>query len=157
MCYKMFVSNLKLFFFSKMLQEIKEACKVMLEILHKQDYIYRLRFCMWICKNLQSSTWSYQMLQFHYKSSTNYYNNIIWQKAVWLENVSLFLQVQVFEKVLVQNILFGLSPGFTNSLQLIPRWRFVVATMPHVMHCVASMLQHRYDSKIIFIVVFRRV
>ena len=44
----------------------------------------------------------------------------------------------------MQNILFGLSPGFTNSLQLIPRWRFVVATMPHVMHCVAAMLQHRY-------------
>jgi hypothetical protein len=48
--------------------------------------------------------------------------------------------------VLVQNILFGLSPGFTNSLQLIPRWRFVVATMPHVMHCVAAMLQHRKES-----------
>ena len=50
---------------------------------------------------------------------------------------------QIFEKVLVQNILFGLSPSFTNSLQLIPRWRFVVAAFPHVMHCAAAMLQHR--------------
>ena len=43
----------------------------------------------------------------------------------------------------MQNILFGLSPSFTNSLQLIPRWRFVVAAFPHVMHCAAAMLQHR--------------
>jgi hypothetical protein len=51
---------------------------------------------------------------------------------------------QIFEKVLVQNIQFGLSPSFTSALQLIPRWRFIVATLPHVMHCAAAMLQHRF-------------
>ena len=50
---------------------------------------------------------------------------------------------QIFEKVIVQNILFGLSPSFTNALQSIPRWRFIVATLPHIMHCAASMLQYR--------------
>ena len=68
-----------------------------------------------------------------------------WYTEDW--NTIVKIYSQVFEKVLVQNILFGLSPGFTNSLQLIPRWRFVVATMPHVMHCVAAMLQHRWETE----------
>ena len=51
---------------------------------------------------------------------------------------------QIFEKVLVQNILFGLSPSFTKSYEQIPRWRFIVATLPHVMHCASSMLQYRW-------------
>ena len=51
--------------------------------------------------------------------------------------------LQIFEKVLVQNILFGLSPSFTNALQTIPRWRFISATLPHIMHCASSMLQYR--------------
>ena len=51
---------------------------------------------------------------------------------------------QIFEKVLVQNIQFGLSPSFTDALQTIPRWRFIMACMPHVMQCAAAMLQHRY-------------
>lgn len=50
---------------------------------------------------------------------------------------------QIFEKVLVQNVLFGMSPSFTNALQNTPRWRFIVATLPHVMHCASSMLQYR--------------
>ena len=54
-----------------------------------------------------------------------------------------FPSPQIFEKVLVQNIQFGLSPSFTDALQLIPRWRFILACFPHVMQCAASMLQHR--------------
>ena len=69
---------------------------------------------------------------------------------------------QIFEKVLVQNIQFGLSPSLTgdhldhphhphhhhhhhaDALRSVPRWRFVVAAFPHVMQCAASMLQYRW-------------
>ena len=80
---------------------------------------------------------------------------------------------QIFEKVLVQNIQFGLSPSLTgellgqrnhhrhlnrnwnrhrdhhrqrdaDALRSVPRWRFVVAAFPHVMQCAASMLQYRF-------------
>ncbi|KAK7065543.1 Protein unc-80 [Halocaridina rubra] len=50
------------------------------------------------------------------------------------------------EKVLVQNILFGLSPSLTDAIKSIPRWRLIQAAMPHVMHCAASLLYHRRDS-----------
>nr|XP_027221615.1 protein unc-80 homolog [Penaeus vannamei] len=42
------------------------------------------------------------------------------------------------EKVLVQNILFGLSPSLTDAIKSIPRWRFIQAAVPHVMHCAAG-------------------
>lgn len=66
-----------------------------------------------------------------------------------------------FEKVLVQNIHFGLSPSLTSALQSIPRWRLVQAgiflflifknnfykiyfqALPHVMHCTAALLSNR--------------
>lgn len=48
-----------------------------------------------------------------------------------------------FEKVLVQNIHFGLSPSLTSALQSIPRWRLVQAALPHVMHCAAALLSNR--------------
>lgn len=48
-----------------------------------------------------------------------------------------------FEKVLVQNIHFGLSPSLTSALQSIPRWRLVQAALPHVMHCAAALLTNR--------------
>uniref|UniRef100_A0A1B0CSU9 Uncharacterized protein n=2 Tax=Lutzomyia longipalpis TaxID=7200 RepID=A0A1B0CSU9_LUTLO len=48
-----------------------------------------------------------------------------------------------FEKVLVQNIQFGLSPSLTSALQAIPRWRLVQAALPHVMHCAAALLHNR--------------
>ena len=48
-----------------------------------------------------------------------------------------------FEKVLVQNIHFGLSPSLTSAIQSIPRWRLVQAALPHVMHCAAALLTNR--------------
>lgn len=51
--------------------------------------------------------------------------------------------VQSFEKVLVQNIQFGLSPPLTKALGDIPRWRLLQAALPHVMHCVAALLHNR--------------
>ncbi|XP_071051603.1 protein unc-80 homolog isoform X3 [Onthophagus taurus] len=50
---------------------------------------------------------------------------------------------KVFEKVLVQNILFGLKPDLTESIKSIPRWKLVQASLPHVMHCSASLLYNR--------------
>lgn len=50
---------------------------------------------------------------------------------------------QSFEKVLVQNIQFGLSPPLTKALGAIPRWRLLQAALPHVMHCVAALLHNR--------------
>ena len=38
---------------------------------------------------------------------------------------------------------FGLSPSLTDAISLIPRWRFILACLPHVMQCAAAMLQHR--------------
>ncbi|XP_050693714.1 protein unc-80 homolog isoform X3 [Eriocheir sinensis] len=52
------------------------------------------------------------------------------------------------EKVLVQNILFGLSPSLTDAIKSIPRWRFIQAAVPHVMHCAASLLYNRRESTI---------
>lgn len=49
-----------------------------------------------------------------------------------------------FEKVLVQNIHFGLSISFTSALESIGRWRLVQAALPHVMHCAAALLHNRY-------------
>ncbi|XP_055382818.1 protein unc-80 homolog isoform X2 [Condylostylus longicornis] len=48
-----------------------------------------------------------------------------------------------FEKVLVQNIQFGLSPSLTNGLKAISRWRLLQAALPHVMHCAAALLHNR--------------
>uniref|UniRef100_A0A0K2T575 Uncharacterized protein n=1 Tax=Lepeophtheirus salmonis TaxID=72036 RepID=A0A0K2T575_LEPSM len=53
---------------------------------------------------------------------------------------------KIFEKVLIQNIRFGLSPSFTDALTLISRWKFIVATLPHVIQCSAALLQHRKES-----------
>lgn len=48
-----------------------------------------------------------------------------------------------FEKVLVQNIHFGLSIPFTSALESISRWRLVQSALPHVMHCAAALLHNR--------------
>ncbi|XP_069159541.1 protein unc-80 homolog isoform X1 [Procambarus clarkii] len=52
------------------------------------------------------------------------------------------------EKVLVQNILFGLSPSLTDAIKSVPRWRFIQAALPHVMHSAASLLYNRRESTI---------
>ncbi|CAN7946273.1 unnamed protein product, partial [Ixodes pacificus] len=51
-----------------------------------------------------------------------------------------------FEKVLVQNIQFGLSPSLTVAIKSIRRWRLVRAALPHVMHCCAALLHARKES-----------
>ncbi|XP_030370602.1 protein unc-80 homolog [Scaptodrosophila lebanonensis] len=48
-----------------------------------------------------------------------------------------------FEKVLVQNIQFGLSPPLTKALGAIPRWRLLQGALPHVMHACAALLHNR--------------
>ncbi|GAB6032279.1 hypothetical protein CHUAL_010920 [Chamberlinius hualienensis] len=51
-----------------------------------------------------------------------------------------------FEKVLVQNILFGLSPSLTDAIASISRWGFVQASFPHVLHCCAAILSTRKET-----------
>nr|CAD7444735.1 unnamed protein product [Timema bartmani] len=53
-----------------------------------------------------------------------------------------------FEKVLVQNIQFGLSPSLTEAIRSIPRWRLIQASFPHVMHCAAALLHNRKDTNL---------
>lgn len=48
------------------------------------------------------------------------------------------------EKVLVQNIHFGLSVPLTQALESIDRWRVVQAALPHILHCAAALLHNRY-------------
>ncbi|XP_063389820.1 protein unc-80 homolog [Cydia fagiglandana] len=48
-----------------------------------------------------------------------------------------------FEKVLVQNLRFGLSISLSQAIEAIPRWRFVQAALPHVMHSLAAVLHNR--------------
>ncbi|KAJ8917161.1 hypothetical protein NQ315_012653 [Exocentrus adspersus] len=48
-----------------------------------------------------------------------------------------------FERVLVQNIRSGLKPDLVEAMKLIPRWRLIQASLPHVMHAVASILYNR--------------
>ena len=52
--------------------------------------------------------------------------------------------LQSFEKVLVQNIQFGLSPSLSEAIRSIPRWTLIQASFPHVVHCAASLLHNRY-------------
>lgn len=48
------------------------------------------------------------------------------------------------EKVLVQNIHFGLSIPLVQALESIERWRVVQAALPHIMHCAAALLHNRF-------------
>ncbi|EJD73699.1 hypothetical protein LOAG_18890, partial [Loa loa] len=45
-----------------------------------------------------------------------------------------------FERVVVQNILHGLSPSLSDAINSISRWHFVRATFPHIVQCCASLL-----------------
>ena len=61
--------------------------------------------------------------------------------CVWL--------LKSLEKVLVQNIQFGLSPSLTEAIRSIPRWKFVQSSLPHVMLCTAQLINERYvDSPV---------
>ncbi|XP_058813943.1 protein unc-80 homolog isoform X3 [Topomyia yanbarensis] len=48
-----------------------------------------------------------------------------------------------FEKTLVQNMFYGLSPSLDSALKSIPRWRLVQAALPHVMHCAGALMHNR--------------
>ncbi|XP_064072419.1 protein unc-80 homolog isoform X1 [Vanessa tameamea] len=48
-----------------------------------------------------------------------------------------------FEKVLVQNLRFGLSNNLIDAIEAIPRWRLIQAALPHVMHALAGLLHNR--------------
>ncbi|KFD56195.1 hypothetical protein M513_02973 [Trichuris suis] len=52
-----------------------------------------------------------------------------------------------FERVVVQNILHGLSPNLSEAIKSIPRWRFVSTAFPHIVHCCAALLSERLDSE----------
>ncbi|KAK6643812.1 hypothetical protein RUM43_000075 [Polyplax serrata] len=53
-----------------------------------------------------------------------------------------------FEKILVQNIQYGLSPSLTTAVASVPRWRLVQAAFPYVMHCTATLLHNRKDTNL---------
>ncbi|KAI1307248.1 Protein unc-80 -like protein [Halotydeus destructor] len=48
-----------------------------------------------------------------------------------------------FEKVLVQNIQFGLSPSLAEAINSVSRWQLIQAAFPHVMHCTSALLYNR--------------
>jgi len=58
----------------------------------------------------------------------------------WLSLVAL---LQSFERVVVQNILHGLSPSLCEAIESVSRWRVVRAAFPHILHCCAAMLLAR--------------
>ncbi|VDM44326.1 unnamed protein product [Toxocara canis] len=45
-----------------------------------------------------------------------------------------------FERVVVQNILHGLSPSLSDAIGSVSRWRFVRAAFPHIVQCCASLI-----------------
>ncbi|CAD5116523.1 DgyrCDS5405 [Dimorphilus gyrociliatus] len=51
-----------------------------------------------------------------------------------------------FERVLVQNILHGLSPSLCEALQSVDRWKVIQAALPHVMHCCSVLIRKRKES-----------
>ncbi|XP_073988249.1 unc80, NALCN channel complex subunit isoform X3 [Rhodnius prolixus] len=55
---------------------------------------------------------------------------------------------KAFEKVLVQNLQFGLSISLTDAIKSIPRWRLVQAAFPHILHCTSSLLHNRKDTNL---------
>ncbi|XP_055887561.1 protein unc-80 homolog isoform X2 [Biomphalaria glabrata] len=45
-----------------------------------------------------------------------------------------------FERVVVQNILHGLSPSLCEAVQSVSRWKVVQAAFPHLMHACSSLI-----------------
>ncbi|CAR64667.2 Protein unc-80 [Caenorhabditis elegans] len=52
-----------------------------------------------------------------------------------------------FERVVVQNILHGLSPSLSNALASVSRWKLVRAALPHVIQCCGSLLLANVGEK----------
>uniref|UniRef100_A0A915D322 Cation channel complex component UNC80 N-terminal domain-containing protein n=1 Tax=Ditylenchus dipsaci TaxID=166011 RepID=A0A915D322_9BILA len=51
-----------------------------------------------------------------------------------------------FERVIVQNILHGLSPSLSDAIASISRWRLVKAAFPHIVQCCGSLLMERANE-----------
>ena len=47
---------------------------------------------------------------------------------------------QSFERVVVQNILHGLSPSLCEAIQSVSRWKVIQAACPHLMHACSSLI-----------------
>ncbi|CAI4225052.1 unnamed protein product [Auanema sp. JU1783] len=52
-----------------------------------------------------------------------------------------------FERVVVQNILHGLSPSLSDALASVSRWKLVRAALPHVIQCCGSLLDANLGQK----------
>ncbi|KAJ8031313.1 Protein unc-80-like [Holothuria leucospilota] len=48
-----------------------------------------------------------------------------------------------FERVLVENKLHGLSPSLSDAIASVSRWQLVQASVPHLFHCCATLLNNR--------------
>ncbi|GMT17335.1 hypothetical protein PFISCL1PPCAC_8632, partial [Pristionchus fissidentatus] len=46
-----------------------------------------------------------------------------------------------FERVVVQNILHGLSPSLSDAISSVSRWRLVRASFPHLIQCCGALLE----------------
>ncbi|KAL7675904.1 hypothetical protein ACOME3_002164 [Neoechinorhynchus agilis] len=54
------------------------------------------------------------------------------------------------ERVIVQNILHGLSPSLSDAIEAIPRWSFLRASLPHIMHsCAAIIERHKLTPQMV--------
>uniref|UniRef100_A0A1I7ST06 UNC80 domain-containing protein n=1 Tax=Bursaphelenchus xylophilus TaxID=6326 RepID=A0A1I7ST06_BURXY len=51
-----------------------------------------------------------------------------------------------FERVVVQNILHGLSPSLSDAIGSVSRWRFVRAAFPHIVQCCGALLTVRANE-----------
>ncbi|CAB3399025.1 unnamed protein product [Caenorhabditis bovis] len=52
-----------------------------------------------------------------------------------------------FERVVVQNILHGLSPSLSDALASVSRWKLIRAALPHVIQCCGSLLSASVGEK----------
>lgn len=57
-----------------------------------------------------------------------------------------YLIFKTFERVVVQNILHGLSPSLSDAIESIPRWRFVRTAFPHIVQCTGALLSARANE-----------
>ncbi|CAF1499533.1 unnamed protein product, partial [Adineta ricciae] len=51
-----------------------------------------------------------------------------------------------FDRVLVQNVLHGLSPSLSDAIASIPRWLLIKVAFPHVMHACSAAIEHNLHS-----------
>ena len=62
-------------------------------------------------------------------------------------NVSManyFIFSQSMERVIVQNIHNELTPSLRTTLGTVPRWRFIQASLPFVLHATANILHNKW-------------